>query len=45
MESFTLFNIDDGLIVIVWSYGLLVVHVKHIRAEMLNSNTPSVAKT
>ena len=32
-------EIDDGLIVILWSCVLLGVHAKHIRAEMLNSNT------
>ena len=37
-QSVQLLNIDDGLIVILRSCGLLVVHAKYIRAEILNSN-------
>ena len=35
----SLLELMDGLIVILWSCVLLVVHAKHIRAEMLNPNT------
>ena len=38
-RSVYLLEIDDGLIVVPWNCVLLVAHAKHIRAEMLNSNT------
>ena len=31
-------EVDDGLIVFLWSRVLLVVHAKHNRAEVLDSN-------
>ena len=38
-RSVYLLEIDDGLIVVPWNCVLLVAHAKHIRAEMLNSNS------
>ena len=38
-ELITYWNIDDGLIVILWSCVLLVVYAKYNRADVLNSNT------
>ena len=32
-------------IVILWRFAATYTYAKHIRAEMLNSNTPSAAKT
>ena len=34
---------DDGLIVILWRSAATYTHAKHIRAEMLNSNTQLIA--
>ena len=38
-------EIDDGLLFFYGGVLLLIVHAKHIRAELLNSNTPPAAKT
>ena len=32
-------------IVILWRFAVTYVRAKHIRAELLNSNTPPAAKT
>ena len=42
LRSPVLLGFDDGLIVILWSCVLFVVQAKHVRAELLNSNKPTV---
>ena len=38
-RSHLVLNVDDGLLFFYEGLLLLVEHAKHIRAEMLNSNT------
>ena len=37
--SYVFVGFDDGLIVILWRFAATYVRAKHIRAEMLNSNS------